>query len=81
MNLTDGELALFAELLDEVPGEDPRLLRDRIETYLYLKGYYDVPDTFYDEVRNEWRATDGLYDGYGSSPMEAIHELRRNMGK
>ncbi len=81
MNLSDSELALFAELLDEVPGETLALLRDRIETYLYLKGYYHEPELAQDEATGRWVARDGLYDGYGSSPMEAIHELRRNMGK
>ena len=81
MHLSDGELALFAELLDEVPGEIPRLLRDRIECHLYLKGYYDFPETTYNELRHEWCAHDGLYMAYGRTEWEAIRELWRNMGK
>jgi len=81
MILSDSELALFAELLDEVPGETPALLRDRIECYLYLKGYFDRPDTRYDEDRNEWVAWDGMYSAYGRTEWEAITELRRNMGR
>ncbi len=81
MVLTDSELALFAELLDEVPGETPALLRDRIETYLYLKGHYERPDMFYDEVFGCWVARDGLYEAFGATEAEALAELKRNMGK
>jgi len=81
MKLSDSELALFAELLDEVVGQEAHLLRDRIEAHLYLKGFYHEPELTRDEATGRWIARDGLYDGYGASPMEAIHELRRNMGK
>jgi hypothetical protein len=91
MHLTHKELALFAELLDEMAHDrEHQLLRDRIETYLYVAGYYDeqVPrghSLAYIEG-NEWRtgvwhAWDGLIDAYGDTAAEAIAELHRNQGK
>jgi hypothetical protein len=88
-HLTDTELNLFAELLDPIScDEECRLLRDRIETYLALKGHFDPPRRIetveYIEGNawraGEWHAWDGLYDAYGATAEEAIAELHRNMG-
>jgi hypothetical protein len=92
MYLSPHELALFAELLDPLSNnEEMRLLRDRIETYLYVSGYYD------EQVDNEpagsewiegspwrageWHVWDGLHDAYGPTIEAAVAELRRYQGK
>jgi hypothetical protein len=88
MYLTHDELNLFAELLDPLHGnEEHRLLRDRIETYLYVAGYYDeqcdLPDYQIEYMEGcawrtgEWHAWDGLHDAYGRTAQEALDELHR----
>ena len=91
LHLDHAELALFAELLDPISGDqEMRLLRDRIETYLYVSGYYDKQQPEYDYPfeyiqGDDWRTSeyhvwDGLYDAYGPTLDDAIDELHRNMG-
>ena len=93
LHLTPTELALFAELLDPLSSNrEMALLRDRIETFLYVSGYYDAPSKFHDYdypheyiEGNDWRngeyhVWNGLYDAYGPTLDDAIDELHRNMG-
>ena len=93
LHLTPSELSLFAELLDPLSGDrEMALLRDRIETFLYVAGYYDDQPTDYDAYHHEyidgnnWRegeyhVWDGLCDAYGPTLDDAIEELHRNMGR
>lgn len=78
MHLMNDELALFAEMLDEYSHDpDLALLRDRIETHLYLAGHWDriaiEPDG------QQWRVVspDGSFEVYGLSPLEALQEYKR----
>lgn len=78
MHLTNAELALFAELLDEyATNEELCLLRDRIETHLYLAGFYD--QAVIEDVGEQYCvvSADGIPQSYGLTPLEAVQEYKR----
>lgn len=80
MELSNAELALFAELLDEYSHDaELALLRDRIETHLYLSGHWErlvVEDRGY-----QWVVVcpDGSFEVYGLTAVEALQEYKRQL--